>query len=101
MSQITTAEHGMPATAAADTLPTSGRRHPRVPTGLALYLTVLGLVSGLLMTSQAWLRAEEPTDDAGESTEKAFMIILGITLGVAVTAAAVIYLKTKTDLFKG
>ena len=40
-------------------------------------------------------------DDRGsDSTEKAFMTILAITLGTAVTVAAVAFVATKTALFK-
>jgi hypothetical protein len=49
----------------------------------------------------AWLRAEHPVDDRGsDSSEKAFMVILAITTGTAVSAAAVAFVATKTALFK-
>ncbi len=54
-----------------------------------------------LLSITGWLRGEEPTDDRGsDASEKSFMVILAITLGLAVTAAAVAFVKTKTDLFK-
>ena len=49
----------------------------------------------------AWLRAEHVSDDRGsDSSEKAFMIILAIALGAAVTVAAVAFVNSKTALFK-
>jgi hypothetical protein len=49
----------------------------------------------------AWLRAEGVADDRGsDSSEKAFMVILAIALGGAVTAAAVAFVATKTALFQ-
>lgn len=54
-----------------------------------------------LLSITAWLRGEQPRDDRGsDASEKSFMVILAITLGLAVTAAAVAFVKTKTDLFK-
>ena len=48
-----------------------------------------------------WLRAEHVTDDRGsDSSEKAFMVILAITLGGAVTVAAVAFVASKTALFQ-
>lgn len=58
----------------------------------ALYATALLL---------GWLRAEHVTDDRGsDSSEKAFMVILAIALGGAVSAAAVAFVASKTALFK-
>ena len=52
-------------------------------------------------TLAAWLRAEQPVDDRGsDSSEKAFMVILAISMGTAVSAAAVAFVATKTALFK-
>jgi hypothetical protein len=49
----------------------------------------------------AWLRAEGVADDRGsDSSEKAFMVILAIALGGAVTAAAVAFVASKTALFQ-
>ena len=49
----------------------------------------------------AWLRAEDVADDRGsDSSEKAFMVILAIALGGAVTAAAVAFVASKTALFR-
>lgn len=49
----------------------------------------------------AWLRAEHVSDDRGsDSSEKAFMIILAIAIGSAVTVAAVAFVNSKTALFK-
>jgi hypothetical protein len=59
----------------------------------ALYATALLLLG--------WLRAEHVTDDRGsDSSEKAFMVILAIALGGAVSAAAVAFVASKTALFK-
>ena len=59
----------------------------------ALTLTLLSLA--------AWARGEQPVDDRGsDSSEKAFMVILAITIGTAVTGAAVAFVATKTSLFK-
>jgi hypothetical protein len=49
----------------------------------------------------AWLRAEHVRDDRGsDSSEKAFMVILAIALGGAVTVAAVAFVASKTALFQ-
>ena len=49
----------------------------------------------------AWARGDAVVDDRGsESAEKAFMVILAIALGTAVTGAAVAFVATKTALFK-
>lgn len=49
----------------------------------------------------AWLRGDNVADDRGsDSSEKAFMVILAITIGTAVSAAAVAFVTTKTSLFK-
>ena len=59
----------------------------------ALYVMVLSL--------WAWLRADDVSDDRGsDSSEKAFMVILAIALGGAVTVAAVAFVNSKTSLFK-
>jgi hypothetical protein len=48
-----------------------------------------------------WARGDQPIDDRGsDSSEKAFMVILAITLGGAVTVAAVAFVASKTALFK-
>jgi hypothetical protein len=60
--------------------------------------TVLTLA---LLAALSWLRADRPVDDRGsDSSEKAFMVILAITTGTAVSAAAVAFVATKTALFK-
>ncbi|WP_246063700.1 hypothetical protein [Blastococcus colisei] len=49
----------------------------------------------------AWLRADQVTDDRGsDSSEKAFMVILAIALGGAVSAAAIAFVASKTSLFQ-
>lgn len=49
----------------------------------------------------ALARGDAPIDEAGsDSSEKAFMIILAIAAGTAVTAAAVAFIATKTALFQ-
>ena len=53
------------------------------------------------LSALAWLRAEKVGDDRGsDSSEKAFMVILAIALGGAVTVAAVAFVASKTSLFK-
>ncbi len=55
----------------------------------------------LALSTAAWLRGDHPTDDRGsDSSEKAFMVILAITIGTAVTGAAVAFVATKTRLFR-
>ena len=72
------------------------RRHgPRAVVALqaALHAAVL--------TAFAWLRAEHVSDDRGsDSSEKAFMVILAIALGGAVSAAAIAFVAGKTSLFQ-
>jgi hypothetical protein len=54
-----------------------------------------------LLTLAAWLRGDQVADDRGsDSSEKAFMVILAIALGTAVTAAAAAFVASKTALFK-
>lgn len=49
----------------------------------------------------AWLRADGVTDDRGsDSSEKAFMVILAIAIGTAVSAAAIAFVASKTALFQ-
>jgi uncharacterized membrane protein YidH (DUF202 family) len=53
------------------------------------------------LAALGWLRADHVSDDRGsDSSEKAFMIILAIALGGAVTVAAVAFVASKTALFK-
>ena len=55
----------------------------------------------MALSALAWLRAEHVSDDRGsDSSEKAFMVILAITLGGAVTVAAVAFVASKTALFQ-
>ena len=55
----------------------------------------------MTLSALAWLRAEQVSDDRGsDSSEKAFMVILAIALGGAVTAAAVAFVASKTALFQ-
>jgi hypothetical protein len=69
------------------------RRGPAVGLRTSLYALALSLLT--------WLRAEHVTDDRGsDSSEKAFMVILAITLGGAVTVAAVAFVASKTALFQ-
>jgi len=59
----------------------------------AVQTSVLAVVS--------WLRDEDVDDDRGsDSSEKAFMVILAIALGAAVTTAAVAFVASKTALFQ-
>lgn len=83
-----------PATAAAG--PDHGdRARIRLTTRHLARLTIV------LVAALVWLRGDNPVDDRGsESTEKAFMVILAIALGTAVSAAAVAFVATKTALFR-
>ena len=58
-------------------------------------------LSVMVLSVLAWLRAEQVTDDRGsDSSEKAFMVILAIALGGAVSAAAIAFVASKTSLFQ-
>jgi hypothetical protein len=64
-------------------------------------LTVKTALYAWALSALGWLRAEHVSDDRGsDSSEKAFMIILAIALGGAVTVAAVAFVASKTALFK-
>jgi hypothetical protein len=77
------------------TQPTIGSRGPRA------VLTVQAALCAWALAALAWLRAEQVKEDRGsDSSEKAFMIILAIALGGAVTVAAVAFVASKTALFK-
>ena len=68
-------------------------RGPTVVLRTTLYALALSFLT--------WLRAEHVADDRGsDSSEKAFMVILAITLGGAVTVAAVAFVASKTALFQ-
>jgi hypothetical protein len=70
------------------------RRARTVSLLIAASYAMTGLVVG-------WLRATDVTDDRGsDSSEKAFMVILAIALGGAVTAGAVAFVASKTALFQ-
>jgi hypothetical protein len=59
------------------------------------------LLTFTMLSLAGWVRGDQPADDRGsDSSEKAFMVILAITIGSAVTAAAVAFVATKTALFK-
>jgi hypothetical protein len=71
----------------------TNRRGPAVVLRTTLYVLALSFLT--------WLRAEHVADDRGsDSSEKAFMVILAITLGGAVTVAAVAFVASKTALFQ-
>lgn len=58
-------------------------------------------VSVMALSVMAWLRSEHVADDRGsDSSEKAFMVILAITLGGAVSVAAIAFVASKTSLFQ-
>ena len=64
-------------------------------------LRVTASLTLALLALTVWVRGEHVRDDRGsDSSEKSFMIILGISLGTAVTVAAVAFVATKTSLFK-
>jgi hypothetical protein len=63
--------------------------------------TVQAALCAWALSALDWLRAEHVNGDRGsDSSEKAFMIILAIALGGAVTVAAVAFVAGKTALFK-
>ena len=76
--------------------PSNARRHaPR------RMLAVQATLSVLALAAVSWLRGEEVVDDRGsDSSEKAFMVILAIALGGAVSAAAIAFVASKTSLFQ-
>jgi uncharacterized membrane protein YidH (DUF202 family) len=77
------------------TQPTIRYRGPRA------VLTVQTALCALMLSALEWLRAEHVSDDRGsDSSEKAFMVILAIALGGAVTVAAVAFVASKTALFQ-
>ena len=72
------------------------RRH-----GPRAVLALHAALHAAVLTAFAWLRAEHVSDDRGsDSSEKAFMVILAIALGGAVTVAAVAFVASKTALFQ-
>ena len=72
------------------------RRGPQVV--VAQCITALSVMA---LSVLAWLRAEHVADDRGsDSSEKAFMVILAIALGGAVSAAAIAFVASKTSLFQ-
>ena len=69
--------------------------------GAQAVLALQAALSAVALSALAWLRAEQVSDDRGsDSSEKAFMVILAITLGGAVTVAAVAFVASKTSLFQ-
>ncbi len=76
------------------------RRTPR-PAG-ALYLATTTAMLTVVASVMSWLQADAAvqSDRGSDSSEKAFMVILAIGLGGAVSAAAIAFVATKTALFK-
>ena len=73
----------------------SVRRSRRTITRFYLALTLTTL------TALAWARGDQTVDDRGsDSSEKSLMIILAISIGGVVTAAAGVFIATKTALFQ-
>jgi hypothetical protein len=69
--------------------------------GARVVATMSAALCAAALLLLGWLRAEHVTDDRGsDSSEKAFMVILAIALGGAVSAAAVAFVASKTALFK-
>ena len=69
--------------------------------GARVVATMSAAVAATTILLLSWLRAEHVTDDRGsDSSEKAFMVILAIALGGAVSAAAVAFVASKTALFQ-
>ena len=79
---------------------TAPRRTPR-PAG-ALYLATTTAMLTVVASVMSWLQADAAvqSDRGSDSSEKAFMVILAIGLGGAVSAAAIAFVATKTALFK-
>ena len=68
---------------------------------LRAVLDLQAALHAAVLTAFAWLRAEHVRDDRGsDSSEKAFMVILAIALGGAVSAAAIAFVASKTSLFQ-
>lgn len=62
---------------------------------------VRGRMRGALVLLWALVRGDAVVDERGsDSSEKAFMVILAIGAGTAVTAAALAFIATKTALFQ-
>ncbi len=79
----------------------AARRLSRTTIRRSLSRLILAQLMLTLFTVAAWVRGDQPIDDRGsDSSEKAFMVILAITLGGAVTVAAVAFVASKTALFK-
>ena len=75
--------------------PTARRGEQAIVAQCVMALSVMAL------SVLAWLRAEHVADDRGsDSSEKAFMVILAIALGGAVSAAAIAFVAGKTSLFQ-
>ena len=69
----------------------STRRGARLHAALAL----------TLITVSAWLRGDRAVDDRGsDATEKAFMVVLAISIATAVALAATAFVSSKTSQFK-
>ncbi|MCO7218596.1 hypothetical protein [Klenkia sp. PcliD-1-E] len=72
-----------------------------IPSTTAIARRVTDAVQTSVLAVVSWLRAEDVEDDRGsDSSEKAFMVILAIALGAAVTTAAVAFVASKTALFQ-
>jgi hypothetical protein len=99
MSPIHTTPHSTQAISTAPVgsdQPATGTPSPR-----SLARLTLAWLTLTLLTVATWARGDQPIDDRGsDSSEKAFMVILAITLGGAVTVAAVAFVSSKTALFK-
>ncbi len=68
----------------------------------ALYLATTTAMLTVVASVMSWLQADAAvqSDRGSDSSEKAFMVILAIGLGGAVSAAAIAFVATKTALFK-
>ena len=67
-----------------------------------LYLATTTAMLTVVAIVMSWLQADAAvqSDRGSDSSEKAFMVILAIGLGGAVSAAAIAFVATKTALFK-
>ncbi len=79
---------------------TPPRRTPR-PAGTRYRASTTAMLT-VVASVMAWLQADDAalSDRGSDSSEKAFMVILAIGLGGAVSAAAIAFVATKTALFK-
>lgn len=79
---------------------TPQHRTPR-PAGGRYLATATALLT-VVASVMSWLQADDAamSDRGSDSSEKAYMVILAVGLGTAVSVAAIAFVATKTALFK-